>query len=279
MCEQHAIGLANGLAASGLKPIAAIYSTFLQRAYDQVFHDVCLQKNCVVFALDRAGIVGNDGPTHNGVFDIAYLRHLPGIILMAPKDGMEFKAMIRKATQVSSPVAIRYPRANVPEEKLEKNYDSIDIGKGEILRQGQDGAIIAYGAMVSPSIKCADLLAEKGIDITVVNARFAKPLDEDLTIETVKEHQIVFTVEDHSIVGGFSSAIQELLADKNVNAQGVHRLGIPDKFMEHGSRDEILKSIGLDAEGIYKSFISVWDKLGPTVNKSEEEYKRTPNLV
>lgn len=279
MCEQHAVGLANGLVAAGLKPVAAIYSTFLQRAYDQVFHDVCLQGHGIVLALDRGGIVGNDGPTHNGVFDIAYLRHLPGIVLMAPKDGMELKAMLNKAVRLDSPVAIRYPRADVPEDKIEKNYGSIEVGKGEVLRQGPDGAIVAYGAMVYPSVKCAEMLAGKGVNITVVNARFAKPLDEDLIIEIVKGHQIVFTVEDHTLVGGFGSAIQELLVDKNINTQGVHRLGIPDEFMEHGSRDEILKSLGLDAEGICKRFISIWNMLEPINVKKQEEFKETHNVI
>ncbi|MFQ5962873.1 MAG: 1-deoxy-D-xylulose-5-phosphate synthase [Candidatus Scalinduaceae bacterium] len=279
MCEQHAIGLANGLVAAGLKPVAAIYSTFLQRAYDQVFHDVCLQGHGIVMALDRAGVVGSDGPTHNGVFDIAYLRHLPGIILMAPKDGTELKIMLNKAVQLNSPVAIRYPRANVPEENLNKKFESIEIGKGEVLRKGKDGAIIAYGAMVYQSMQCADMLTKKGIDITVVNARFAKPLDENLIIDVVKEHQIVITVEDHSLIGGFGSAIQELLGDKGINAQCLHRLGLPDKFIEHGSRDVILKTLSLDAEGIYKSFISSWNKQEPAITKNKEEYKQTPNLI
>ena len=153
ICEQHAIGMANGLVSAGLKPVAAIYSTFLQRAYDQVFHDACLQKNGILLTLDRAGIVGNDGPTHNGVFDIAYLRHLPDIILMAPKDGAEFKAMLRIGQFNSeTPAAIRYPRANIPTGSLDKDCKPIEIGKGEILREGQDGAIIAYGAMVYPSM-------------------------------------------------------------------------------------------------------------------------------
>ena len=223
ICEQHAIGLANGLVAAGLKPVAAIYSTFLQRAYDQVVHDVCLQKNGILLALDRAGIVGNDGPTHNGVFDIAYLRHLPGITLMAPKDGAEFKAMLHKAVQLNSPAAIRYPRANIPEGSLDNDCKPVEIGKGEILREGPDGVIIAYGAMVYPSMECADMLAGKGIDVTVVNARFAKPLDENLIMKVVRKHQIVLTVEDHTEVGGFGSAILELLVDKGINTQNVQK--------------------------------------------------------
>ena len=279
ICEQHAIGLANGLVAAGLKPVAAIYSTFLQRAYDQVFHDVCLQKNGILLSLDRAGIVGNDGPTHNGVFDIAYLRHLPGITLMAPKDGAELKAMLHKAIQLNTPAAIRYPRANIPEGSLDNDCNPVEIGKGEILREGRDGVIIAYGAMVYPSMECADMLAEKGIDVTVVNARFAKPLDEDLIMKVAGKNQIVITVEDHTEVGGFGSAILELLVEKGINTQNVRKMGIPDRFTEQGSRDIILKTLNLDAEGIYKNFISAWNLTEPVSIKMKEVQKQTSNLI
>ena len=279
ICEQHAIGLANGLVAAGLKPVAAIYSTFLQRAYDQVFHDVCLQNNGILLSLDRAGIVGNDGPTHNGVFDIAYLRHLPGITLMAPKDGAELKAMLHKAIQLNTPAAIRYPRANIPEGSLDNDCNPVEIGKGEILREGRDGVIIAYGAMVYPSMECADMLAEKGIDVTVVNARFAKPLDEDLIMKVAGKNQIVITVEDHTEVGGFGSAILELLVEKGINTQNVRKMGIPDRFTEQGSRDIILKTLNLDAEGIYKNFISAWNLTEPVSIKMKEVQKQTSNLI
>ncbi|MBS1258889.1 MAG: 1-deoxy-D-xylulose-5-phosphate synthase [Candidatus Scalindua arabica] len=279
ICEQHAIGLANGMAAAGLKPVAAIYSTFLQRAYDQVFHDVCLQKNGILLALDRAGIVGNDGPTHNGVFDIAYLRHLPGITLMAPKDGAELKAMLHKAVQLNIPAAIRYPRANIPEGSLDNDCNPVEIGKGEILREGRDGVIIAYGAMVYPSMECADMLDEKGIDVTVVNARFAKPLDEDLIMKVIGKHQRVLTVEDHTEVGGFGSAILELLVEKGINTQNVHKMGIPDRFTVQGSRDIILKTLDLDAEGIYKNFISTWNLTEPVSIKKKDVQKQTSNLI
>ncbi len=279
ICEQHAIGMANGLVSAGLKPVAAIYSTFLQRAYDQVFHDACLQNNGILLTLDRAGIVGNDGPTHNGVFDIAYLRHLPDIILMAPKDGAEFKAMLYKAVQLETPAAIRYPRANIPTGSLDKDCKPIEIGKGETLKEGPDGAIIAYGAMLCPAMKCAEMLAEKGIEVTVVNARFAKPLDEDLIIDVSRKHRIVLTVEDHTEVGGFGSAILELLVDKGINTQNIHKMGVPDSFVEQGSRDHILKILNLDAEGIYKNFISVWELTGPFGIEKNEEYKQASNLI
>ncbi len=279
ICEQHAIGLANGLVAVGIKPVAAIYSTFLQRAYDQVFHDVCLQKNGILMALDRAGIVGNDGPTHNGVFDIAYLRHLPEITLMAPKDGAEFKAMLHSAVKLTTPAAIRYPRANIPEDSLNSACKPIEIGKGEILKEGRDGAIIAYGAMVYPSLECARMLMEKGIDITVVNARFVKPLDEDLIIKVVMDHKIVITVEDHAEVGGFGSAILELLSDKGFNTKNIHIMGIPDKFIEQGSRDVILKTLNLDTEGIYKNFLSAWNATDHAGIKKMEESNKASNVI
>ncbi|MGR3303830.1 MAG: 1-deoxy-D-xylulose-5-phosphate synthase [Candidatus Scalindua sp.] len=279
ICEQHAIGLANGLVSAGLKPVTVIYSTFLQRAYDQVFHDVCLQKNGILLVLDRAGIVGSDGPTHNGVFDIAYLRHLPGITLMAPKDGAELKAMLHKAVQLNTPAAIRYPRADIPEGSLYNDCNPVEIGKGEILREGRDGVIIAYGAMVYPSMECADMLAEKGINVTVVNARFAKPLDEDLIMKVAGKHQILLTVEDHTEIGGFGSAILELLVEKGINTQNVHKMGIPDRFIEQGPRDIILKTLNLDAEGIYKNFISAWNLTEPVSIKKKEVQKQTSNLI
>ena len=279
MCEQHAIGLASGLIAAGLKPVAAIYSTFLQRAYDQVFHDVCLQEHSMVLALDRAGIVGSDGPTHNGVFDIAYLRHLPGMVLMAPKDGTELKAMLGKAVQLDSPVAIRYPKDDIPEDNLDNGCEDIEVGKGEIVREGHDGAIIAYGTMVQTSLKCADMLAEQDIHITVVNARFAKPLDESLILKIVSTNQIVFTLEDHALVDGFGTAVLELLNDKGVDSTNIQRLGIPDRFMEHGSRELILQSIGIDAEGVYKRFLSCWNDLVPSNINNKTVYKQTSHLI
>lgn len=258
ICEQHGVGLANGLAATGLKPVAAIYSTFLQRAYDQVFHDVCLQErgNGIVFALDRAGIVGSDGPTHNGVFDIAYLRHLPGMTLMAPKDGSELKAMLKLAIETDSPVAIRYPRENIPDEFIDPSPKPFQIGEAEILREGTDGAIIAYGAMVYPSMNAANRLSEQGIEVTVINARFAKPLDKTTILNAVREYPVIMTVEDHCLLGGFGSAVLELVSDYGEDTRKIVRLGIPDRFIEHGPRDFILKNLGLDAEGIAKRLSS-----------------------
>lgn len=258
ICEQHGVGLANGLAATGLKPVVAIYSTFLQRAYDQVFHDVCLQErgNGIVFALDRAGIVGSDGPTHNGVFDIAYLRHLPGMTLMSPKDGSELRAMLKLAVETDSPVAIRYPRESIPDEFIDPSPKPFQIGEAEILREGTDGAIIAYGAMVYPSMDAANRLSEQGIEVAVINARFAKPLDKSTILNVVREYPFIVTVEDHCLLGGFGSAVLELVSDYEEDTRKIIRLGIPDRFIEHGPRDIILKSLGLDAEGIVRRLSS-----------------------
>ncbi len=256
ICEQHAVGLANGLFVGGLKPVVAIYSTFLQRAYDQVFHDICLQRNGVVFALDRAGIVGNDGPTHNGVFDIAYLRNLPEIILMAPKDGNELKSMLKIALDSGKAVAIRYPREDVPDKEINPQYKTFEIGKAEILRKGADGVLLAYGAMVYRCLHAAEKLSERGIEVTVVNARFAKPLDRALILDLVRNHKLIATVEDHALMGGFGSAVLELVTEEREDAGKIVRMGIPDRFIEHGSRNLMLKNIGLDEEGIADKFIA-----------------------
>lgn len=256
ICEQHAVGLANGLSAGGLKPVVAIYSTFLQRAYDQVFHDVCLQRNKVVFVLDRAGIVGNDGPTHNGVFDIAYLRNLPEIVLMAPKDGNELRSMLKLALDSDKTVAIRYPKEDVPDEKPNLPYKTFEIGRSEVLREGTDGVLLAYGAMVYRCLQAAEKLSEKGIEVTVVNARFAKPLDKELILKLVRNHKLIITAEDHALMGGFGSAVLELVSDAREDAGKIVRMGIPDRFVEHGPRNLILKNIGLDEDGIADKFIA-----------------------
>ncbi len=267
ICEQHAVGLANGLAASGLRPVAAIYSTFLQRAFDQVFHDVCLQQreNSVVFAMDRGGLVGNDGPTHHGTFDIAYLRHFPGMKLMAPKDGRELKRMLKMALEVDGPSCIRYPRADIPDEELDLPSRAFSWGKAEVLRKGSDGVIIAYGAMVYPSFKAADILSREGVEVTVINARFAKPLDKMAILEAVRAQPVVFTVEEHSLAGGFGSAVLEMLSEEGADVRKIRRLGIPDRFIEQGSRDELLRDLELDEDGIFRRFMIELEKLDISV--------------
>ncbi|MGR3178187.1 MAG: 1-deoxy-D-xylulose-5-phosphate synthase [Candidatus Anammoxibacter sp.] len=267
ICEQHATGLASGLATNGLKPIAAIYSTFLQRAYDQIFHDVCLQGLGVIFAIDRAGIVGNDGPTHNGVFDIAYLRHFPGMVLMAPKDGAELCEMLKLAVTNNTPIAIRYPKDDIPDTEFDiANIDfntpsKFRIGESEIIREGTDVAIIGYGATVQMAIEAAEKLSKIGVNVTVVNSRFAKPLDNDLILDVVRNHEFVLTVEDHMLSGGFGSAVLEVVNSSSVNSCKIIRLGIPDIFVEAGPRKILLKNLGMDAEGIYNKVLEKLEKV------------------
>jgi 1-deoxy-D-xylulose-5-phosphate synthase len=255
ICEQHAVGLAGGLAVQGLVPVCAIYSTFLQRGYDQVFHEVALQGRKVVFCLDRGGIVGSDGVSHTGAFDIAYLRTLPGMILMAPKDGAELGEMLRFAVREPGVFAIRYPRDEVPPEIQRGRSREIRAGKAEVLLRGPDGAIVAYGAMVYPAWCAAKALARKGVHVTVVNARFAKPLDEALLRRLHREVPFLVTVEDHSVLGGFGSAVLECLAGEGEPAPRVQVLGIPDQYQDHAERDALLRRHGIDADGIARAVL------------------------
>ncbi|NQT86314.1 1-deoxy-D-xylulose-5-phosphate synthase [bacterium] len=249
ICEQHAVTFSGGLSAAGARPVVGIYSTFLQRGYDQVFHDVCLQGSDVVLCLDRAGLVGADGPTHHGVFDIAYLRHLPGIILAAPKDGPELEAMLAAAVARGGPWAVRFPRGSVPADPL-SDPSPIEVGRAEVLREGEDGAIVAYGSMVEPAIAAAQLLANDGLQVTVVNARFAKPVDVDLLAELADRVAVMVTVEEHSLAGGFGSAVLEALAGRGGSRSPVACMGVPDRFVEHGARGALLDELGLTPAGI-----------------------------
>jgi len=250
IAEQHAVTLAAGLAMAGAKPVAAIYSTFLQRGYDQVVHDVCLQNLPVTFMLDRGGIVGNDGPTHNGVFDFAYLRHIPNIVLMAPKDENELRHMLKTAIDFQGPTAVRYPRGAGIGVRIDNELRNIPIGKSEILREGDDVAIFAIGSMVYPSLKAAEILAKSGIQSTVVNSMFIKPLDKTLILKLASKIDAFITVEEHALAGGFGSTLLELLADDGVRDIKVARIGLPDTFIEHGSRSILLREYGLTAENI-----------------------------
>ncbi len=258
IAEQHAVAFASGLATAGLRPVAAIYSTFLQRAYDQVFQEVALQHLPVVFAMDRAGLVGEDGPSHHGVFDIAYLRTFPGMTLMAPKDGPELRAMLAFAITLKGPSGIRYPRGNAPAGRLGDPDKTavIEIGKMEVLRQGGDGAILAYGHMVNEAMEAASLLESRGVEIEVVNARFVKPLDEAGILALAGRHDRVITLEDHSVCGGFGSAVLELLAAHGPHRAQIEVLGVPDRFIEHGSKSLLMRDIGLDAASIAERFLS-----------------------
>jgi 1-deoxy-D-xylulose-5-phosphate synthase len=252
IAEQHAVTFAAGLALEGMKPVVAIYSTFLQRAYDEVLQDVCLQKLPVVLALDRGGIVGEDGPTHHGVFDFSYLRHMPNLIVMVPKDENEFQHMIKTAVECPGPVAFRYPRGKGVGIGREESLRLIDIGKGEILREGQDVLIVAIGTTVYPSLRAAERLAETGIQATVINSRFLKPLDADLLCDWAKKTGKVLTVEENVLQGGFGSAVLELFQEKGLFPIQVRRLGIPDTFVEHGPQALLREKYGIDENGIMK---------------------------
>jgi len=251
IAEQHAVTFSAGLATQGYIPVAAIYSTFLQRAFDQIIHDVALQHLHVVFCLDRAGLVGADGPTHHGVLDIAYLRCIQQMVVMAPKDENELRDMLYTAIEYKNgPIALRYPRGNGIGVPLKPNFSLLTIGKGEIVRTGTDVAILAIGNMVYPSLKAAELLATDGINAEVVNMRFVKPIDVDLIEDICKRFSYVLTVEDHSVQGGFGSAVLEAMAQRNIQGIHVKIHGIPDEFIEHGSPAELYAMLKLDAPGI-----------------------------
>lgn len=250
IAEQHGICFAAGLAADGFKPVAAIYSSFMQRAYDQVFHDICLQNLPVVIAMDRAGLVGDDGPTHHGVFDLSFLRHLPGLTFMAPKDENELRHMLKTALQLNGPVALRYPRGAGYGVPLDKKMQALPIGKGEFLREGTDLTLVAIGSTVMPAFNAAERLAEEGISAGVINARFIKPLDMDLILGQARATGRLITVEENALQGGFGSAVLELLHDNGLSHVKVKRLGIPDQYIEQGSQAQLRKDVGIDADGI-----------------------------
>ncbi len=250
IAEQHGLAFAAGLAAEGYRPVAAIYSTFLQRAYDQVFHDICLQKLPVTIAMDRAGLVGDDGPTHHGVFDLSYLRHLPGMTLMAPKDENELRHMLKTAVYSGVPIALRYPRGAGYGVEIDSELKSLEIGKGELLSEGTDLTIIAIGATVYPALEAAETLRLNGISASVINARFVKPLDADLILSSSRATGRVMTVEENALQGGFGSAVLELLSDNNLSHIKVRRVGIPDRYIEHGSQAQLRRDVGIDTEGI-----------------------------
>ncbi|MBI3099625.1 MAG: 1-deoxy-D-xylulose-5-phosphate synthase [Planctomycetes bacterium] len=252
ICEQHAVALSGGLATAGARPVAAIYSTFLQRGFDQIFHEVCLQDLPVVFGLDRAGLVGNDGPTHHGLCDLAYLRAFPGIVLAAPKDAAELHAMLEWAVTFNRSVALRWPRATAP-AALTPEMSPVALGKSETLREGRDGALFAYGAMVEHALQAAGHLATEGRQVAVINARFAKPVDEEALRRLLDEQPFVTTIEDHSLWGGFGSAVLETANMLGLDANRIRRLGVPDRFIEHATREQQLAAVGLDAAGIAAS--------------------------
>ena len=250
IAEQHAVTFAAGLALEGMKPVVAIYSTFLQRAYDQIHQDVCLQNLPVVFALDRGGIVGEDGETHQGIFDLSYLRHIPNLVVMAPKDENELQHMIQTAVDYPGPVAIRYPRGRGVGSTRDVDLQSLPIGKGEVLREGSDLVIVALGSTVLPSLRAAERLGAEGISVAVINSRFLKPLDGDLLCEWARRTGKVLTVEENVLQGGFGSAILEVFQERGLFEIKVERLGIPDQFVEHGPPSRLRAKYCLDEEGI-----------------------------
>jgi len=261
LAEQCAVTFAAGLAKEGMKPVAAIYSTFLQRSFDQIAHDVCLQKLPVIFAIDRAGLVGADGPTHHGAFDFAYLRHLPNIVIMAPKDENELQNMLKTAVEYNQgPIAVRYPRGTGVGVEIKEEIESIPIGKGEILREGDDILILAIGNRVYPALDAAEKLAEADISATVVNARFVKPIDKELIVPLAKKIKKIITVEDHTIVGGFGSAVLELLAENEIDSVKVKMLGIPDKYIEHGPTETLHRDCGYDTDSIVQEALNFVQK-------------------
>jgi 1-deoxy-D-xylulose-5-phosphate synthase len=252
ICEQHAVTYAAGLACEGLRPVTAIYSTFLQRGYDQVVHDVCIQNLPVTFAIDRGGVVGNDGETHQGVFDIAYLRTIPNIVIMSPKDENELRHMLLTSVKRNGPTALRYPRGNGVGVSFDANLTTLPIGKGEIVRQGSNALIVAFGPIISNALKAADMLSgSHGVSCTVINARYAKPLDKELLAAELPKYPIVCTLEDHAIAGGFGSAVVEFANDEGLSLQSpVKRFGVQDTFVPHASQTEQHILNGFDAESI-----------------------------
>ena len=257
IAEQHAVTFAAGMATEGWIPVVAIYSTFLQRGYDEILHDVCLQNLHVVFALDRGGLVGADGPTHHGVFDFAYMRSIPNLVIMAPKDENELQHMLKTAIEHDGPISLRYPRGEGWGVPMDSAPRSIEIGKAELLRAGKDIAIVGIGHTVLPALGAAEDLAPLGIDAAVVNARFVKPLDKQLLREILIRVPNVITVEDHATAGGFGSAILEFLAEEGVSGGQIRRLGVPDRFIPHGTQDQLRKLCGFDREAITQAALQM----------------------
>lgn len=253
IAEQHAVTFAAGMATEGYIPVAAIYSTFLQRAFDQVLHDVAIQDLHVVFAIDRGGLVGADGPTHHGAYDLSYLRLIPGMVIMAPADEQELRDMLHTAVEMSGPVAVRYPRGKGRGLRIREQFETIPVGKGIVIRGGQEIAILAVGNMVSHAEKAAELLENSGRSAEVVNMRFVKPLDERLLDDIAVRFKYILTVEDNSVKGGFGSAVAEYFTEKKYHDVTLRIHGLPDEFIDHGSQEELHRSLNLDPLGIART--------------------------
>ncbi len=262
IAEQHAVTFAAGLALEGLKPVVAIYSTFLQRAYDQIIHDVCLTNQPVVFAIDRGGLVGDDGPTHHGAFDLSFLRAVPNMVIMSPKDENELQHMLYTALQHDGPVALRYPRGSGVGVSLDWKLEQLPMGKGTVEREGQDLSIIAIGPHVYTAIEAAEKLEEQGISAAVINARFAKPLDKDLVLDCALKTGHIITLEENALIGGFGSAVLECLNEHDITNVKTRRLGLEDQFIEHGSQAILREKQGLDVKNIVKTAHSLLKSSG-----------------
>jgi 1-deoxy-D-xylulose-5-phosphate synthase len=257
ICEQHAVTFAAGLALEGFKPVTAIYSTFLQRAYDQVVHDICLQNLPVTIVMDRGGLVGEDGPTHHGVFDLSYLRHVPNMVLMAPADENELQRMLKTALEHDGPAALRYPRGTAEGRPMDSEIRSMKIGKGKLLREGDELAILAIGNRVWPAVEAAKELEKKGVRAAVVNCRFVKPLDKKLILETAQQSNRVLTVEENVLQGGFGSAVLELLSEEGLSGIRVVRLGIGDQFIEHAPQQVQRSMCSIDTPAIVQAALAM----------------------
>ena len=249
IAEEHAVTMAAGLAADGKHPVVAIYSTFAQRAYDQLIHDVCLQKLPVTLCLDRAGLVGEDGPTHHGVFDLSYLRQMPNMTVFVPKDENELRQMLGKAVTMDTPTAVRYPRGAGLGVEIREEFADLTVGKAEVISEGGEVAFLAVGTMNETATKAAEILAEQGIEATLANMRFVKPLDEELLLQLGTDKKLLVTLEENMLAGGFGSAVAEFLLDKGLPAR-LLRFGLPDAFVEQGSRKELLELVGLTPEAV-----------------------------
>jgi len=257
IAEQHAVGFAAGLAAQGMRPVVAVYSTFLQRAYDQILHDVCLQNLPVVFVMDRAGIVGADGPTHHGAFDISYMGHMPNMTIMAPCNEEELRRMLATALKINGPSAIRYPRGKAVGVQTTSPIEPLDVGKAELLREGRDLVILAVGAMVKDAVAASERMATEGISAAVINVRFVKPMDREMILEWSRRTGRALIVEENAAMGGFGTAVLQLLSDEGLTDVRAKVLGIPDKFIPHGKSESLRASIGLDADGIRKKALEL----------------------
>jgi 1-deoxy-D-xylulose-5-phosphate synthase len=258
ICEGHAVAFAAGMAKSGLRPVVDVYSTFLQRSFDQIFQEVALQNLPVTFCLDRSGVVGPDGPTHHGAFDNTYMRVFPNMAVMAPGDERDVRGMLDFALEHAGPVSIRYPKANA--ESVEREVEPVRLGRAEVLDWGRDGMLIAYGSLLGNCVKAAARLEEEGLDVGVINARFVKPVDRETILRAVAEAGFVVTVEEGTLLGGFGSAVLEAANAAGLRTDHIRRLGLPDEYVEHADRNEQLRDLGLDVDGIVRAVLAAADR-------------------